>query len=61
MEPIRYAMIKENLVVNITLWDGNTFTWRPPEGILCIPAPDHIGINWRFENDEWLEPIPETP
>lgn len=56
-EVIRYAMIRNNIIENISLWNGDTFTWQPPEDILCIPAPDHVGIGWRYIDEQWLEPI----
>lgn len=57
-EPIRYAMIRNNVVENVCSWDGDTSRWQPPEGYLVIPAPDHVGRDWRYEGDEWLEPLP---
>ena len=57
MQAIRYAMIKDGVVVNVSLWDGDTFKWQPPEGVLCVPAPDHVGIGWGYVNDEWHAPI----
>jgi hypothetical protein len=57
-EPIRYAMIKNGVVENVSLWDGDTFRWQPPADYLVIPAPDHVGRDWRYEADEWLPPTP---
>lgn len=57
MSAIRYAMIRSGVVENVSLWDGDTFKWQPPADMLCIPAPDHVGIGWRYEGDEWLEPV----
>lgn len=57
MDAIRYAMIRDGVVVNVCLWDGDTFRWQPPENVLCIPAPDHVGIGWRYEGAAWLEPV----
>lgn len=59
-EPIRYAMIKNEIVENISLWDGDNKRWQPPEDMLVIPAPDHIGVNWRYVNGEFLPPIIEA-
>jgi hypothetical protein len=61
MEAIRYAMIRNQIVENVCLWNGDTFMWQPPEGYLCIPAPDNIGISWRYIDGEWLEPIIPDP
>ena len=59
-EVIRYAMIKNGKVENISLWDGDVTKWSPPEDMLVIPAPDHIGVGWLHDGD-WHEPIIEEP
>jgi hypothetical protein len=51
-------MIKSGVVENVSLWDGDTFRWQPPADYLVIPAPDHVGRDWRYEASEWLPPIP---
>lgn len=61
MEVIRYAMIRNQVVENVSLWNGDTFVWQPPEGILCIPAPDHVGVGCRYIDGEWLDPIIPDP
>lgn len=65
-EVIRYAMIKNGKIENISLWDGDTTKWTPPEDMLVIPAPDHVGVGWTHDGVNWLEPIieelpPEEP
>lgn len=61
-EAIRYAMIKNEIVENISLWDGDVNRWQPPQDMLVIPAPDNIGVKWRYVNGEFLQPIVEpTP
>ena len=57
-EPIRYAMIRNGVVENVSLWDGDTSRWTPPVEYLVIPAPDHVGRDWRYEAGEWLPPLP---
>ena len=34
----RYAIIDSstNIMVDVTLWDGNTETWNPPSGFYCV-------------------------
>ena len=53
---IRYAMIKDGIVQNVCLWDGDTNTWTPPDGYLVIPAPDHIGTGWGYLDGVWTPP-----
>ena len=57
MEPIRYAMIRDGVIENISLWDGDTNRWQPPEDFLVIPAPDHVGIGWRYDGQAWTAPV----
>lgn len=59
-EVIRYAMIRNGIVENISLWDGDVTRWQPPEDMIVIPSPDHVGINWRYADGVWSEPIIET-
>ena len=58
---IRYAMIRNGVVENVSLWDGDLNRWQPPEGIDCIPAPDHIGIGWTWDGENWIEPVVPDP
>ena len=38
MEPTRYAMVKDNVVINVVLWDGDLAKWQPPtDGTIMIP------------------------
>lgn len=53
----RWAMIENNVVVNICLWDGLVTTWQPPAGVEMVLAPDHIGRDWKYENGKWIEPV----
>lgn len=39
---MRYAFIKENIVVNIIVWDGNE-SYTPPDDVLFIHA-ENAGI-----------------
>ena len=59
MTAIRYAMIKDGIVQNISLWDGDTIKWQPPEDMLVIPAPDHSGVGWSYGGAVWTEPVVE--
>lgn len=57
MNAIRYAMIKDGIVQNICLWDGDTTKWTPPEGMIVIPAPDNVGIGWTYDGANWAAPV----
>ena len=35
----KYALIKDNKVTNIVMWDGES-NWQPPKDCICIEHPD---------------------
>ena len=40
-----YAIVNSsNVVVNITIWDGNTETWQPDTGQTVIDIGDDTGV-----------------
>ena len=47
-----YAMIdSSNLVVDMTIWDGNTSTWSPPSGITCIGVgTEPVGVGMTYNS-----------
>jgi hypothetical protein len=57
----RYALIRNSLVENTILWDGDLKKWQPPEGFLCIPNPEHVGIGWTWDGQAFNAPVVETP
>ncbi|BBQ83945.1 tail fiber assembly protein [Klebsiella sp. WP3-W18-ESBL-02] len=53
-----YAVIKNNTVVNVVLWDGES-EWSPDNGI-AIPAANGVGIGWLYADGNLTAPdIPE--
>ena len=49
----RYALIdSSNLVVDITIWDGNTETWKPDDGltVIDINTEPQVGIGMTYNN-----------
>ena len=47
-----YAMINSsNIVVDLTIWDGNTSTWSPEAGITCIGiGTASVGIGMTYNS-----------
>lgn len=37
-----YAIVKDGMVVNVVVWDGNT-EWQPPEGTTAIKVTEETG------------------
>ncbi|EOZ3809777.1 tail fiber assembly protein [Citrobacter youngae] len=53
-----YAVIENNTVVNVVLWDGES-EWSPDNGV-AIPAADGVGIGWSYADGAFTAPdIPE--
>ncbi|MCK2420152.1 tail fiber assembly protein [Escherichia coli] len=53
-----YAVIENNTVVNVVLWDGES-EWSPDNGV-AIPAADGVGIGWLYADGAFTAPdIPE--
>lgn len=49
----RYALIdSSNLVVDITIWDGNTETWKPDDGLTAIDinTEPQVGIGMTYNS-----------
>lgn len=62
-EPVRWAIIKDGVVVNVCLWNGDTARWQPPEGCGAMMCPDEVAIGWTFEGEDFFppEPVVEDP
>lgn len=63
MESKRYAMVKDNVVYNTCLWDGNTNTWQPPDDGTIMIENDWAGIGdwWEEVEQRFYRPIPNNP
>lgn len=57
---MKYAIIDQNTVTNVTLWDGVT-PWTPAAGE-AVACPDNVGIGWTYDGTTWTapEPVAET-
>lgn len=53
-----YAIIKNGIVINVVVWDGNTETWQPPEGATAVVVPDGqiAYIGFEYENGVFAQP-----
>ena len=52
-------MIKNNTVVNVVLWDGES-EWSPDNGV-AIPAADGVGIGWSYADGVFTAPPAPQP
>lgn len=55
---MKYALVENNVVTNIVLWDGVSPFETDGE---LIPLDDDppLGIGWHREGSEWIAPTPE--
>lgn len=41
-----YLIIEQNIVTNITVWNGDTSQWTPPQGSIAIVQATTTAITW---------------
>jgi len=55
---MRYAIIKDGVVVNVILWDGQA-EWQPPEGATLVNVDDIIfGPGYLYDGETFTDPSP---
>ena len=57
---MRYAQIKDNLVINVIVWDGET-PYDPGEGITLVKCPDKVGVGFTYDGKKFTAPAPVEP
>lgn len=56
---MRYAILRDGIVENITEWDGDTATWTPPDGTTAEKFPEGaISIGWLWNDGSPVDPLP---
>lgn len=60
IEMSKYAIVKNNLVENICVWDGVT-PWQPPAGTqaIAVPANEPVGPGYAYVNGKFIAPPPK--
>jgi len=58
---MRYALIKNNKVVNVIKWNGES-EYQAPEGAEMIEINNELklGVGYEFIDGEWVAPPIET-
>lgn len=41
----RYAHVCDGVVDTVSLWDGNTYTWQPPDNCVMVPLADDQAVS----------------
>lgn len=55
-----YAIINNKIVENVIVWDGVS-EWTPPENCEIVPLQPEVGIGWKYENGQFIEPKLDSP
>lgn len=57
-----YAMVKDNVVYNTILWDGNLQTWQPPDDGTFVIENNAVSIGdwWEESERRFYRPIPNN-
>jgi hypothetical protein len=56
----RYAVVIDNKVTNVVLWDGQC---EVPSNLTMVEITEEmpsVGIGWSYTNNEFVAPIKET-
>lgn len=53
-----YLIIKNGIVVNAIVWDGNAETWQPPAGqtSVLLPAGSEAWLGWSYNGTTFTAP-----
>ena len=54
---MRYAQIKDNVVINVIVWDGET-PYDPGEGITLVKCLDIVGGGFTYDGKKFTAPAP---
>lgn len=49
----RYAIVKDGVVVNLCLWDGDENKWTPPEGAVAVKVPAGVDVGWLYDGEKF--------
>jgi len=62
MEAKRYAIVKDNVVYNTCLWNGDVNTWQPPDDGAIMIENDWAGIGdwWEESESRFYRAIPNN-
>ena len=54
-----YAVVKDGIVINIVVWDGET-EWQPDEGY-AVKTDGSVGIGWLYDGETFTPPPVAPP
>lgn len=53
---MKYALIRNNIVENVIVWNGDTNVWAPSADVVAVECPENVGVGWRYSNSGFLTP-----
>lgn len=57
----RWAMVQDDVVVGVILWDGNEATFTPPFPVVELDAGSPVGPDWTYDGETFSPPVePES-
>jgi hypothetical protein len=56
----RYAIVKDNEVMNVVIWDGET-EYTPGGELVALADDEPVGPGWSRADDEWVAPADDAP
>lgn len=57
---MRWLLIRDNRVVNVVVWDGET-PWDAPADCELLEAPDGVGVGFTWDGTVWVAPVYPDP
>lgn len=58
---MRYAIVRDDVVENVILWDGEE-SFESPDGCELVAVDDDVSIGWTLVDETWTAPdAPEPP
>ncbi len=62
MSTQRYAIVRDGIVENVVLWDGDAEKWAPPKGAAAYAAPDDaVSRGWTYADGAFVPPPAPVP
>jgi len=56
---MRYAVIRDGMVQNVVLWDGQE-PWNPGDEYTVIDCPPEVGVGWSHDDHGFQAPPPRV-
>ncbi len=57
----RYAIVRDGVVEQITLWDADTAPgWKPPAGCIAVQCPDDLHLGASYDGKAFTQPVPKV-